>query len=251
MPPRVRAALIHIALSATIAALVFLPIYFLWYPDVLFESAGGSDLFRLIVSVDVTLGPLITLIIFKPGKKGLLFDLVVIAILQSSALTYGVWVLFESRPAYVAFVRDRFELVRANAFPEGELEKAHAKGYDNLSWTGPKLVGVKLPTDPDEAFKLMMSGFAGVDAQDFPKYYVPYDAVRDEVRMKALPIATLRQRNPSRGSEIDRVLARLGRKEDEVRFLPMRAGKRDLAVFVDRASGDVLEFTSLMPWIEG
>ena len=246
MPPRVRAALIHLALSALIAALVFLPIYFFWYPDVLFESAGGRDLFFLIVGVDVTIGPLITLIIFKPGKRGLLFDLVVIAILQSSALAYGVWVLFESRPVYIAFVKDRYELVRANAFPEGELEKAPA--YAKLSWTGPRLVGVKLPTDPDESFKLMMSGFAGVDAQYYPRYYVPYDAVRDQVEMQAMPLSTLRSRNPKAVPEVDRVLASLGRKEADVRFLPMRAGKADLAVFVDLKTGDVLRYTSLYPW---
>src|SRR5471032_481619 len=114
MRPPLRAALLHRALSAAIAALVFLPIYFYWYPDVLFESAGGRDLFLLIVSVDVTIGPLITLIIFVPRKWGLMFDLVVIAILQSTALSYGVWVLFESRPVFVAYVVDRFELVRAN-----------------------------------------------------------------------------------------------------------------------------------------
>jgi hypothetical protein len=250
MPPRVRAALIHLTLSAVIAALVFLPIYFYWYPDVLFDSAGGRDLFLLIAGVDVTLGPLITLIIFKPGKKGLLFDLVVIGILQSAALAYGVWVLFESRPAYIAYVRDRYELVRANAFPEGELERGHAAGYDRLSWSGPKLVGVKLPTDPDEAFKLMMSGLGGVDAQYFPRFYVPYDAVREEVKMKALPIATLRKRNPERSPDIDRVLASLGRKEADVRFLPMRAGKSDLAVFVDPRDGSVLKLTSLKPWAE-
>ena len=169
MPPRVRAALIHLTLSAAVAAAVFLPIYFFWYPDVLFESAGGRDLFFLIVGVDVSLGPLITLIIFKPGKKGLVFDLIVIGLMQTAALTYGVYVLFESRPVYLAFVKDRFEIVRANGFPPGELEKAHAQGYDQLAWTGPKLVGVKLPTDPDEQFKLMISGFAGVDAQYYPR----------------------------------------------------------------------------------
>jgi hypothetical protein len=250
MPPRVRAALIHLTLSATVAALVFLPIYFWWYPDVLFEYAGGRDLFFLIVGVDVTLGPLITLVIFKPGKKGLLFDLVVIAIMQTAALCYGVWVLFESRPAYIAFVRDRFELVRVNGFPEGELEKGRAGGYDRLSWTGPRLVGVKMPTDPDEQFNLMMSGFGGVDAQYYPRYYVPYDAVRDEVKMKAMPIVTLRKRNPQRSAEIDQVLASLGRKEADVRFIPMRAGKSDLAVFVDPKDGSVLKMTSLNPWQE-
>ncbi|HSS27048.1 MAG TPA: hypothetical protein VLL50_03790, partial [Usitatibacter sp.] len=112
------ASLAHIALSALIAFAVFLPIYFVWYPDVLFESAGGKDLFFLIVGVDVTLGPLITLVIFRPGKRGLLFDLVVIALLQTAALAYGVSVLFEARPAYIAYVKDRYEIVRANSFPE-------------------------------------------------------------------------------------------------------------------------------------
>ena len=250
MPPRVRAALIHLAISAAVAGAVFLPIYFFWYPDVLFESAGGRDLFFLIVGVDVTLGPLITLIIFKPGKWGLKFDLVVIGIVQTAALSYGVYVLFESRPVYIAFVKDRYEIVRANGFPEGELEKAHAKGYDRLPWTGPTLVGVKLPTDPDERFKLMVSGMSGVDAQYYPRYYVPYAQVREEVVKAARPLATLRRRNPQRAGEIAQVLAALGRKEDDVRFAPMRAGKNDLAVFVDAKSGEILKITSLFPWAE-
>jgi len=250
MKPRVRAALIHLTLSAAIAALVFLPLYFYWYPDVLFESAGGRDLFFLIVSVDVTIGPLITLIIFKPGKWGLLFDLVVIGILQSAALTYGVWVLFESRPVYIAYVLDRFELVRANGFPEGELEKAHKSGYDSFSWTGPKLIGVKLPTDPDENFKLGISGMAGVDAQYYPRYYVPYDEVRGQVKAKAQPIAVLRKRNPKRNPQIDQAIASTGRKEADLGFIPMRAGKVDLAVFVDPKDGDFLKISSLNPWAE-
>ena len=250
MPSRVRAALVHLTLCATIAALVFLPLYFYWYPDVLFESAGGRDLFRLIVSVDVTLGPLITLIVFKPGKKGLLFDLAVIGILQVSALCYGVYVLFESRPVYIAYVVDRFEIVRANGFPEGELEKGHSGGYDRLSWTGPKLVGVRLPTDPDESFNLGISGMGGVDAQYYPRYYVPYDKVRGEVRAKAQPIAVLRKRNPQGNPQIDQVIAALGRGEASLRFVPMRAGKADLTVFVDPGSGDILKIASLNPWGE-
>src|SRR5258708_5466923 len=181
MQPRIRAALFHFTLSAVVAGAVFLPIYFLWYPGVLFESAGGRGLFFLTVGVQMTVGPLITLIIFKPGKWGLVFDLWVIGIVQAAALSYGVYVLFESRPVYIAFVKDRFEIVRANGFPEGELGKARAKGYDKLSWTGPTLVGVALPTDPDEQFNLMMSGFGGVDAQYYPRYYVPYAEVRGEV----------------------------------------------------------------------
>lgn len=41
------------------------------------------------------MGPLITLIIFKPGKKGLKLDLATIAVLQVAALAYGTHVVFE------------------------------------------------------------------------------------------------------------------------------------------------------------
>jgi hypothetical protein len=250
MKHRIRAGLIHLTLSAVVATAVFLPIYFYWYPDVLFESAGGRDLFLLIAGVDVTIGPLITFIIFKPGKKGLVFDLVAIAIVQAAALAGGVYVLFESRPVYIVFVKDRFELVRANQFPEGELAKSHARGYDDLPLGGPKLVAARIPKDPDEQFRMMISGFGGVDLQFYPQHYVPYDEARDDVRKAALPLETLRKRNPKRAPEVDAMLARLGRREDEVRYLPLRTGKAELAVFVDAKSGGILKISSLYPWSE-
>jgi len=248
MKHRVRAGLIHLALSAAIAAAVFLPIYFFWYPDVLFERAGGRDLFFLIVAVDVVIGPLITFTIFVPGKKGLLFDLVVIAFMQSAALTYGVYVLFESRPAYMVFVKDRFELVRVNQFPETELAKARGTGYEKMPLTGPKVVAVRLPKDANEQQRIMMAALAGMDMQYFPQHYVPYDAVRADVRASALPLEELRKRNRDRVAEVSAELGKLGRKEDEVRFLPLRTGKAELTVLLDAKSADVLKITGLNPW---
>lgn len=248
MKHRIRAGLIHLTLSAAIALAVFVPIYFLWYPDVLFDKAGGRALFLLIAAVDVVVGPIITFTIFVPGKKGLMFDLVVIAFLQAAALTYGVHVLFESRPAYIVFVKDRFELLRANQMPASELEKARGTAYETLPVTGPKLVASRMPADVKDQEFVVMAAFAGIDLHYFPKFYVPYDAARADVLAKSLPIEELRKRNSERTGEVAAELARLGRKDDEVRFVPMRAGKADLAVLIDAKSGDVLRITSLNPW---
>ena len=248
MRHRLRAGLIHLSLSAAIAAAVFLPIYFFWYPDVLYESAGGRDLFLLIVSVDVTLGPLITTLIFVPGKRGLMFDLVCIATMQTLALAYGVYVLFESRPVYYVFVKDRFELVRANQYPEGQLEKGAARGYDRLSLTGPRLVGAKLPTNINEQMEMIMSGIGGVDVQLYPRYYVPYEEVREEARKHGEPLQKLRDRNPARAAEVSALVAASGRKEEALRFLPLRAGKTDLTVLIDASSGEIVKISSLKPW---
>ena len=249
LKPRARAGGIHLALSALIATTVFLAIYLYWYPDVLFDLAGGRRLFILIASVDVTIGPLITFIIFVPGKRGLVFDLAAIAFLQMAALTYGVYVLFESRPAYIVFVKDRFELVRANQIPAELFAEARGTIYDRAPLTGPKIVSVRFPTDRAEAERIMMSSLAGIDIQLFPRHYIAYAADRSVAASKAQPVAKLKQFNPESAPKIDALLARLHRRDDEVRFLPMRAGKAlDLTVLVDAKTGDVLRIASLRPW---
>lgn len=249
MRHRLLAGLIHLSLSAAIAGAVFLPIYFFWYPDVLFESAGGRDLFLLIVCVDVTLGPLITTVVYVPGKWGLKFDLAVIGTLQAIALAYGVYVLFEARPVNIVFVKDRFELVRANQVPEQLFEEARGSIYDHAPVTGPKLVSARMPRDREEATRIMMSSLSGLDLQFFPRHYVAYDADRAVALAKSQPVAKLAQFNPARGAEIGRLLEGLHRREEDVRFLPMRAGKTlDLTVLLDARSGDVLKIASLKPW---
>src|SRR4051812_17228335 len=86
LPHRLRAASVHFAISLAIATSVFLAIYFVWFPGALFAGAGGRGLLLLIFFVDVTIGPLLTFIVFVPGKKNLVLDLCVIAALQLGAL---------------------------------------------------------------------------------------------------------------------------------------------------------------------
>lgn len=243
---RYRAAAIHLGISATIAALVFLTIYFVWYPQQLFDSAGGRDLFLIVLAVDVTIGPLMTFIVFVPGKKGLVFDLWVIGILQASALAFGVWTLSEARPVYIAFVKDRFELVHASQIPDSVLADARMRRYRDLPWTGPKVVGVRFPTDADEKFKIMISGMGGVDIQCYPNYHVPYDAVRKDVVARAEPLAGLARFN--KGLSTAAIAARLGRAEQDIKYLPLRAGKVDLSVLVDAKSAEIIEIAALKPW---
>ncbi len=245
---RYQASLTHVALSAIVAVAIFLPIYFVWFPDTLFEGAGGRELFFLITGVDVVLGPLITLVVFKSGKRGLKFDLAVIGILQAAALAYGVAMLFESRPVFIVFVKDRFELVRASQISDERLSKARSTSYAHLSITGPEVVGARIPTEVGESFDLIISALGGVDVQAFPQYYVPYEEIRGEALAKAQTLAKLRKLNPNGGSEVDQLVASTGRPEGGLRYLPMRAGKRDMTVVIDSRTGDVLRFAALRPW---
>lgn len=245
---RFQASLTHLALSILVATVIFVPIYFVWFPDTLFEGAGGRELFFLITSVDVVLGPLVTLVVFKSRKRGLKFDLAVIGILQAAALAYGVSVLFESRPVFIVFVKDRFELVRASQVSRENLAKARSSQFASTPLTGPKVVGARVPKDVGESFDLMMSALGGVDVQSFPRYYVPYVEIRADALARAESMEKLRKHNPEGGARIDQLVASTGRPEGALRYLPMRAGKRDLSVVLDSRTGDVLRFAALKPW---
>lgn len=247
MKTRLKAGAIHFALSATVAALVFAAIALVWYPDGLLSGAGGLELFLLVACVDVTLGPLLTTIVYVPGKRGLAFDLAVIGTLQVGALLYGVHVLFEARPAYIVFVKDRFEVVRATEIEDADLARGKP-GFDSIPLTGPRLAAARLPKDPAEAYRIMLSGIGGKDIQTYPQHYVPYDELRAEALAKAKPMGDLRALNPGRGDEIDAFARGLSRGDADLRFLPVRAGKRDLVALLDARDGRALKFVALRPW---
>jgi len=247
MKTRLRAGGIHFAISATVATLVFAGIALVWYPGALLEGAGGLELFLVVAGVDVTLGPLLTTIVFVPGKKGLLFDLVMIGIAQVAALAYGMHVLHDARPAYIVFVKDRFEVVRANEIDAAGLARARPE-FSRIPLTGPRVAGARLPTDPAEASRIMLSGIAGKDVQTFPQHYLPYDELRADALAKAKPMGELRALNPGRAAEIDSIVAGLATRDEDLRFLPVRAGKRDLVALLDARDGRARDFVALRPW---
>jgi hypothetical protein len=209
---RYRAGAVYLAASVTVATGVFALIYFVWYPKGLFETAGGVDLFLLIAIVDVVVGPLLVTIIFLPGKAGLTFDLATIAVLQLVALGYGLHVLYLSRPAYVVFVKDRFELVRASEIPDSERQKATL--YRDLPILGPQIIGAHVPADPEEVTRIMFASVGGVDG----------------------------------AAEVDRLLARIGRPENEIAFVPFKAGNRELTALIDAKKADLITVAPLRPW---
>jgi hypothetical protein len=245
---KTKAAAIHLALSVVVASATFFAIFFLWFPGTLFEAAGGRKLFFLIAGVDVVLGPLLTLIVFAPGKKGLKLDLAVIGLLQISALAYGVHVLSVARPAFVVFAVDRFVLTRANEVVPESLARAGATGFGEVPLDGPRFVGSRIPKDPSELSELMSANFAGADVPNFPHLFVPYEDVRGEAVMASKGIGELRQLNAERPEAVDAAVRKSGRKEEELRFLPMRAGPRDLAVLINAKDGRVVEIVDLKPW---
>jgi hypothetical protein len=248
---RWQAFVVHLALSALIAATLVALILYFWYPGPYFGTMGGRDLLTLMVGVDVVLGPAITLVVYRPGKKGLKFDLAVIAVLQLAALAYGAWVVFEARPVFTVYSVDRFESVTANAVDAASLAKAPPR-FRSLPLSGPLLVGSRLPTNQEERTKLMFDSIGGgPDLQNLPQYYVPYAEVAADAAKKGKPLARLREQNqahPEELARLDRIVADSGRSIDTFAYLPLVVRNGNLSVVIHAATGAVEGVLALDPW---
>jgi hypothetical protein len=242
---RWKASGIHLLLSAAVAGAVLLFMLLVWYPGPLFEAAGGSYLVLIMVAVDVTLGPLITLIIFRAGKRGLKFDLSVIAALQLAALLYGIHTVYLARPVYLAFTVDRFDVVTAKDIDPADLTRVAREEYKRLPLGRPRYVAAVEPADPEERSRLMWTSLQGKDLQMYPQYYVPYtDQVQNALK-RAQPLDRLVTRAPQ---AVQDYLRSAGRSSESVRFLPLRAARKDGAVLLDAASGSPLDILLIEPW---
>jgi hypothetical protein len=179
---RLRASAIHLGISASIALILILSVTQVWYPSPLFQLASGGGVFLLMVGCDITLGPLMTLIIFniRKPRAELVRDLAIIGIVQVAAMCYGMYAILKVRPAYIVYNVGRFNVPVADEMVAGT-EKSAAEQTVSAPWFGPPLVGARLPEDKEERTRLMLSAVGGHgDLSDMPRYYVPYaDLQRD------------------------------------------------------------------------
>lgn len=246
---RWKASAIHLCVSALVASTLAAILALTWYPPAYVRAVGGLGLIAILVGVDVTLGPLLTLLVWKVGKPSLRFDMAVIVLLQLSAMGYGLHSIFLARPVYLVFSADRFDLVTAVEIPEGEQEKAKREEFQSLPLTGPKIVAAQKPASADERNQIMFSAISGgADLPQLPQYYVPYAELSAEAVRKALPLDSLMRRDAETRDTLTAYLQSHRLDPAKVKFLPLRSKQHDQTVLVDAATGEVLGIVNIDPW---
>lgn len=180
---RWRAFTIHLLISVLIAGSVAAVLFLVWYPPKLLGFAGAEGLLLLMAGIDIVVGPLLTLIIFKAGKKGLKFDLALISFAQAAFLAYGVWTSWQSRPVFIVSVYGTLEVVFANNVLPDELAKAKDPQYSSLPWGKARLVGTRL-TDDQES-DAVFTAVSGRDIAMRQELYAPYESSKQQLLDRA------------------------------------------------------------------
>lgn len=245
MKNRIRAFLIHLFISGIVALAAVYVVFYIWYPAPLHEAAGVTRIFLLLLAVDVVIGPTLTLIVFKTNKPSLKLDLSVIALLQLSALAYGMNTVFEGRPAFVVFSIDRFELGRACDLDPESLNKALESGNQAAiaGWTQPRWVAAVASKDAKRAQDIMFSSLqGGPDWHQLPELFAPLSQVKNQLLAKALPVEELQKLERKNGNEVN-LDDWKGNK-----WLPLRGKAKNLTVLIDAQTAEVTKILDIDPW---
>jgi hypothetical protein len=251
-----KASLTHFSVCVATAAIVLAIIYLGWYQGVLAMTQGIGAILLIVLGIDVVLGPLLTFFVYKPGKKTLVFDLSVIALVQVSFLAYGLYIIEHARPVYLVYSTDRFEPVAIADFDDKQklaLSKAPA-AVSRQALFAPRVIAAAAPTDSNERADIGINAMnGGPKLAQLPKYYVEYAAQQALAATKARTIEDLKELNPTELERIDQVVAHHSQRAkvalQQIGFLPLSGKERDAVVLLNNKTGEVLGYELFRPWL--
>jgi len=238
---RWKASLIHLLISILVVGIIAAYIIFFWYPPALMHMAKADRLLMLIGGVDLVVGPLLTLIIYKAGKKYLKLDLVIIGLIQLVFLGYGIYATWNSRPVFLVAVPDRFELVFANEITEKRLSQAKVERFKKLSVTRPVLVGASMPNAYKEKEAILMSAASGEgDIQVMPEYFVEYAEVTGTLIKNAKPLTPSKGLDAENAKILQQAAMAYGYSASDLRYLTLASSRGFAVMLVKADSGEIV-----------
>ncbi len=201
-----------------------------------------------MVGVDLALGPLLTLVVFKSGKKGLKFDLTLIGLLQTVALVYGLSIVLQSRPVFLLAVIDRFELISASDLDATDLVKGTRPSFARCLSQGRAWRRAGCQPQRRIAAACCSRLSAARTSTRFPEYYVEYAAAAAGLLKHAKPLESLKISDGEERKALDDALAGLRKPAAEIVWVPLTALKANIVMLLDRANGEPLQAVAVNPW---
>ncbi|MDO4704936.1 MAG: TfpX/TfpZ family type IV pilin accessory protein [Comamonadaceae bacterium] len=240
--PRVKAAFIHLLISAATALVVFALVFWLWYPAPHHQLSGGITLFLMLLGIDLVLGPLLTLVIFniRKPRRELVRDLAIIGTVQLAALAYGMTVAYQARPVYVVFEHQRFRVVYgADLLPE--FLQQSPEQFRKLPVVGPEYLSLR-PMQPEERLDVLFQELSGFPLAYRADMWRPYADAKNSVLLMGKPmdevVANLAKKDLEK---LDALIQKKGLTRKDVLHLPLLSRSPDVAAaFVDGRTGEVL-----------
>ncbi len=230
---------IHFGISLLIFAALSAVILLAWYPGFFFELDGGWEGLRIILGVDLVLGPMLTLIVYKAGKPGLKTDLTLIGIFQMLCLAGGMYVVWSERPIAMVYVDGHFYSMSADSYEEASVPVPDLSQFPGPN---PKRLIVELPEDVNTLSELRGNAFrSGSSMRVLTDLYAPFDESQ-LVLKDAYPLKNIIERDIEYGKIADWKAQHPGAMEDYA-FFPLGTRYKYLFIGYHR---DTLKYAGLL-----
>lgn len=211
----------HLLVSATIAALMAYLVFGVWYPYPFRHLTGGTDLYLLLIAVDVVCGPCLTFILANPekSKREMGMDLSLVGLVQMAAFLYGLHTVAIVRPVLMVFEEDRFYTVTAVQLDSATLKDA-PQNLQQLSWFGIKKATTRAITPENQKLNQEL-WLEGKRPALRPDWWLPYDKNAEKRIQAAMkPIDELMQRKPDTQAVIEEVIQKKRLNKEMLFYLP-------------------------------
>jgi len=247
---KIRAFIIHFGISFVIFLILLYFVIFHWYPTPFFTTDGGWQGIRLIVLVDLVLGPVLTFVVFNPIKKTtrhLKMDLSIIALCQVAALIWGTWAVHNERPYLIIFSDQTFYGLPYYQIKETGLTKSDVSKFGH---TAPIKVFTDMPTRPDERLAIFNRAMEKqVPPHFLSEYYRPFDKNSlEKLVSSGIKMTTfLKGKDSIANQRYEKFAQKYSSQLENLLFFPLRARYGKFIVAVNKVSLEFVDVLNIEP----
>ena len=232
----------HLALSVLVSGFILGWVFFVWYPAPLAKALGAVNILWMVIIVDIILGPLLGFLVYKKGKKTLKIDLAVIIFFQCLAMAYGVYSLEKTRPVWVVYTGNNFDLVRKNEIIDDK-GGAVAAQFKKVSWFKPQFVAAEYSRDDEKKYSEMFREMnQGYSRAQMPAFYKTLDTAESEIVRKSKDLNDLNGLNDK-----DKIKDALKNNMKADAWLPLKTYNIDMVVLINRKEKQIVNIVDLRP----
>lgn len=226
MNAKIKALIIHLLISIVIVGLFILMVVFIWYPKPLFDISGVIMPLKLLVFIDLIVGPMLTFVVYKKHKKSLKFDLSIIALIQIAALCYGAYTINNGRANLLVLNDGKLIYMIEKYAHNDQLAFTELKPH---IFSGPKLAyaSESINSLPEEDFYTKIEPIS-----DYYNTIVPYSF--SDVNMKA--------NFPKKSEQIDALIKEY--ENDNIVFLLLDKDSSQYYVVFSTVQNRIIDYLS-------
>lgn len=241
MSKRIKFLFIHFLCSVLIVLIASVMIFGVWYPAPLAKALGVSQVFLMLILIDVVVGPLLGWFVYKEGKKTLKLDLSFVILLQVFAFFYGFYTIAQGRPVWIVYNSSSFIVVK-NSDINWQDKHVLKNEFRRASWWGPRFVALDLQNQYEQRNRGLLDFNENKTIRN-PLNYSNLAEAKQKVHNFSVPLLVLDKYNDTK--DIQEVLREYPQANA---WVGLSAPVQDMVVLVNKKNAQVIKIVDLKPW---